>query len=196
MTVDAYEALDEEGLSYEDAKDLLDNGIRGLELEQDDDDDIIVTSAWMRTFDPDDPAHAHLKRYMIEKGWWKEIDPDSPDRIPVTPAQVRQLSLEVAAYQAHYALFSLIGDVWSDLDPADEIERQIAQRVAVDGVDSDLKLIEAKIKTVGDADEHVHDIARLLGAELNAITNIGDTNIRLSTNALSEYWIPMMEDSQ
>ncbi|MCY3864242.1 MAG: hypothetical protein OXG68_02275 [Chloroflexi bacterium] len=71
MTVDAYEALNEEGLGYEDAKDLLDNGIRGLELEQDDDGDIVVTSAWMRTFDPDDPAYRHLKRYMIEKGWWQ-----------------------------------------------------------------------------------------------------------------------------
>ena len=42
MTEDAYEILDQEGLSYEDAKDLLHNGIRGLELEQDDNDDIIV----------------------------------------------------------------------------------------------------------------------------------------------------------
>jgi len=68
--MDAYDALNQEGLGYEDAKDLLDNHIRGLELEQSGDDEIVVTTSWMRTFDPDDPAYAHLKRYMIERGYW------------------------------------------------------------------------------------------------------------------------------
>ena len=48
----------------------LDNHIRGLELEQDGDNDIVVTSAWMRTFSPEEPAYPHLKRYMIDRGWW------------------------------------------------------------------------------------------------------------------------------
>ena len=69
--MDGYEALNHDGLDYESAKDLLDN-LRGLELEQDGDGDIVVTTAWMRTFDHEEPAYPHLKRYMREKGWWEE----------------------------------------------------------------------------------------------------------------------------
>lgn len=63
------DALNQDGLSYEDAKDLLDNRIRGLELEQDGDEDIVATSAWTRTFDLDDPTYPHLQRYMIARGY-------------------------------------------------------------------------------------------------------------------------------
>ena len=42
--MDAYESLNQEGLDYDSAKDLLDNHIRGLEFEQDGLDDEIVIS--------------------------------------------------------------------------------------------------------------------------------------------------------
>ena len=71
--MDAYESLNQEGLDYDSAKDLLDNHIRGLEFEQDGlDDEIVISSAWMRTFTADEPAHRHLKRYMKDQGWWEE----------------------------------------------------------------------------------------------------------------------------
>lgn len=56
--------------SYEDIKDLLDNHVAGLELERDGDNDIVMSVASMMTFDSEDLAYAHLKRYMREKGWW------------------------------------------------------------------------------------------------------------------------------
>ena len=86
MAEDTCEALNQEGLSYEDAKDLLDNQFRGLELEQDGDDDIVVTTAWMRTFDLDDPGYPHLKRYMIEKGWWRANEDENDNEPSRSPA--------------------------------------------------------------------------------------------------------------
>ncbi|MCY3864244.1 MAG: hypothetical protein OXG68_02285 [Chloroflexi bacterium] len=113
--------------------------------------------------------------------------------IPVTPAQARQLSLEVAAYQAHFVLHDLLGDVWRDLDVSAELERDLAQRL-VDAAAHDLQPIEAKIKTVADAGEHVHAIAPVIGAALRQITSLSLTSIHLSTNALAAYWIPMITE--
>ena len=118
----------------------------------------------------------------------------SEQAIPVTPEQVRQLSLQVAAYQAHFILIDLIGsDRWVNIDVSTEVEREIAQRI-VDAADQDLKPIEAKITTTAVAREHVHAIAPVIGIALRQIAALSATSIHLSTNVLSEYWLPMLED--
>ena len=118
----------------------------------------------------------------------------SEQGVPVTQAQVRQLLLEIGAYQVHYLLSDLIGDVWRDLDVSGELERKIASGL-IDSVERLLTPIKAQIQTTAEADEYVHAIAGVNAPELNQRASIGATNIRLSTSALSDHRLPMMEES-
>lgn len=70
----------------------------------------------------------------------------SEQGVPVTQAQVRQLLLEIGAYQVHYLLSDLIGDVWRDQHPA---EHKRAQRPSATN-DGGKRMIDPDIQTAHD----------------------------------------------
>ena len=111
----------------------------------------------------------------------------------VTPDQVRQLAIDIAAYQVHFLLHGFIGDDWTNLAESVEIESEIAQNF-IGEIDHLLTPLAVKITDVDKAHEHCHELARIIAQRLNEKIGIGETDINLSTSALDEVRLARIEN--
>ena len=112
----------------------------------------------------------------------------------VTPEQVRALSMEIAAYQVCFAMTNMLGSRYSDLD-MDWMENVVAEEI-IDDIHAPLLEIEQNIQTVADMEKRQTWIAMIIGHALNKRCRVSGADIRLSTDAFHEYWVPMIEEEK